>query len=451
MFHNVHFEPNSISRRKQQMQLLNNHISESVHYCNFVLGDFNYVMDDADRICYDTPSPANTSTSFSSSDSSSSSSSSSSTQAHTQSNYSDIQFQELWRSKFGNLTDISQQDNFTRFGPGGCARLDRIYATGSLFPASLFNVKSFVIEEGHKHSDHLPVIVNIHSKRRSSSSNRIPSWICKHDNFRLEIEKCIQRDGLPDNPWEALTQLKAYMQMAAKEIRIQSKNAPAPEDCKLIWFCRTFRAIQMQANKEVDLCCLKVPEIRSYIGGTPGGLVLHRRFFQRLDELLLSNHSEQAGPDLRPPPGNLQKVVSGLGPAKSNTLDALWDYNQSKPVTSREEKVSLLESHWGDVFAAKHISANACNKLLDPYTPDLPVNFDWRIDRNYIMKLVKQPKNSSPGPDGIPFHAYASIPDVAGGIIFKCVMDLLEGGTPPEDFNYSTLVLLPQKTFSQHF
>jgi hypothetical protein len=62
-------------------------------------------------------------------------------------NDNDIAFQELWRKKFGNLTDVSQQDNFTRYGPEGCARLDRIYAPGSLFPSSLWRVKSYIVED----------------------------------------------------------------------------------------------------------------------------------------------------------------------------------------------------------------------------------------------------------------------------------------------------------------
>jgi len=239
VFHDVHFEPNDIPRRKKQISQLRTTLDTFSQHCNFVMGDFNFVMDEVDRMSYGTG------------------------HSHSSNNSNDIAFQDLWRAKFGNLTDVSQQDNFTRFGSDGCARLDRVYVTGSLFPSSLFRVKSSVYGEGRNYSDHLPVLVTISRKKSQGPSNKIPKWICQQERFRVEMELCVQRDGMPDNPWEALERLKTYMHMAAKEVRSSFKHAPAPEDCKLIWFCRTFRAIQTQDIKQVGLCCIKVPELKS--------------------------------------------------------------------------------------------------------------------------------------------------------------------------------------------
>jgi exonuclease III len=73
VFHDVHFEPNDIPRRKKQISQLRTTLDTFSQHCNFVMGDFNFVMDEVDRMSYGTG------------------------HSHSSNNSNDIAFQDLWR------------------------------------------------------------------------------------------------------------------------------------------------------------------------------------------------------------------------------------------------------------------------------------------------------------------------------------------------------------------
>ena len=54
-------------------------------------------------------------------------------------------------------------------------------------------------------------------------------------------------------------------------------------------------------------------------------------------------------------------------------------------------------------------------------------------------------KNTSPGPDGVPFSAWRAAPDLAAPLLFGALSLLLEGKAPLKGFNHAILFLLPKK------
>ena len=58
---------------------------------------------------------------------------------------------------------------------------------------------------------------------------------------------------------------------------------------------------------------------------------------------------------------------------------------------------------------------------------------------------IARSKNTSPGPDGVPFSAWRAAPDLAAPLLFGALLLLLEGKAPLKGFNHAILFLLPKK------
>jgi len=142
--------------------------------------------------------------------------------------------------------------------------------------------------------------------------------------------------------------------------------------------------------------------------------------------------------------GSVAKVLSRAGRAKPGKLDAVWDPDLAKPVFSRDDKANCLNKHWGSVFQHKQVCQQSQERILEGYRTEFP-QIDWKLNRSYLEHIIRHPKKSAPGPDGIPFSAFSAVADLATDILWLCARDLLEGGVPPPEFNHSTLVLLPKK------
>ena len=64
---------------------------------------------------------------------------------------------------------------------------------------------------------------------------------------------------------------------------------------------------------------------------------------------------------------------------------------------------------------------------------------DWSLQRNNLTEMLKSPKKSAPGPDGIPFAVYSVVSDISEHVLWTCAQDLLHGGSPPDDFSVATI------------
>ena len=66
------------------------------------------------------------------------------------------------------------------------------------------------------------------------------------------------------------------------------------------------------------------------------------------------------------------------------------------------------------------------------------------LKQDHVIRAIKSTNNSSPGPVGIPFVAYHTFIDVAAPIIYKVAELMQQGETPPQDFNYGNLFIIPK-------
>ena len=82
---------------------------------------------------------------------------------------------------------------------------------------------------------------------------------------------------------------------------------------------------------------------------------------------------------------------------------------------SPEEAADLATAHWQEVFSAKEFDLQSYETLFRQYSRRFPEAFpdlrqDWSLDWSHLRWTIDHPKlGSAPGPDGIPFYAYAYV------------------------------------------
>ena len=91
-------------------------------------------------------------------------------------------------------------------------------------------------------------------------------------------------------------------------------------------------------------------------------------------------------------------------------------------VTSPEEIVQVLRSHWSGVFKRKEVRTLGLQIWMEElfikddnglFITNLPTSGAacWKITREHVARAIRCAKNSAPGPDGIPSEAWRALQD----------------------------------------
>ena len=110
---------------------------------------------------------------------------------------------------------------------------------------------------------------------------------------------------------------------------------------------------------------------------------------------------------------------------------------------------SILNAHWGAVFSRKDIAAHRiASWLVD--VPKLPQAADvrWSLRREHIAKAIEVARESSPGPDGVPYKAWKVLGDLGVDVLFAAATRMQRADSLqhlPQDFNLAFLCCLPKK------
>ena len=124
------------------------------------------------------------------------------------------------------------------------------------------------------------------------------------------------------------------------------------------------------------------------------------------------------------------------------SLAAIVD-TQGIPRDSPEESADLLADHWGPIFAAKAIEAEAALAIMQ-FTQAVPEGLCWSTDRVGFHELMAKPRDSAPGPDGIPFSAWRAAGIELYDVMFDAFDAFINGETLPPTFNTCNLAFIPK-------
>ena len=346
---------------------------------------------------------------------------------------------------FPDWVDVSQQTSMTQFGPEHCARIDRIYCQAHRVPESFFRISSTVVAGFRELSDHVPVQVHIKHKKKQKS-NRIPRSIINNPLFASKVEE-LWSSYQPKTAscWQKMNILKSYMHEACAYVRKYGKTPAEMVEYQLGLASSFHHAVVDNDIRRIESCVSKLPKLRTCYSISHGAACLSNDFFTVWAELASTASCDSSNDHVEPQHGqprangNISKTVASFPVASSSPLDAVWDSDEAKAVKDSLGKAKLLENHWSQVFSEKRVSQDSIKELLGEYRTSFP-SHDWTLDRNHLKHILKHPKKSCPGPDGIPFHAFSAVPEISEMVLWDCANCLLAGGEPPLNFNWATLL-----------
>ena len=128
--------------------------------------------------------------------------------------------------------------------------------------------------------------------------------------------------------------------------------------------------------------------------------------------------------------------------------------DKNKQVTTDPaEMASILNEHWGSKFSRCAVARHKMRSWLVDM-PSFPTGSDqrWLLDKKHVAQAIKIAKESSPGPDGIPYKAWKKLGDLGVDVLYAaaCFMQRSDAVQYlPEDFNHAFLCCLPKKVSGQ--
>ena len=104
---------------------------------------------------------------------------------------------------------------------------------------------------------------------------------------------------------------------------------------------------------------------------------------------------------------------------------------------------SALKEAWEPVWRGSPASDYDICRYLRGYNKRIPREVP-NIGIDDVIAVVMRPKSSCPGPNGIPFIAYAVLCDLAAPILLRVISFMMKGGSPKRGFNWCTAFFLPK-------
>jgi endonuclease/exonuclease/phosphatase family metal-dependent hydrolase len=338
----------------------------------------------------------------------------------------------------------------------GMARLDRIYT--DIRPGDLQDLRpiaaiTHILTDPTFPSDHVPVRgVLAPPHVRPPTSPRVPAWVTDHPNYEEYTHLAFIDANFRDNDTVAIHDLVDILHFAARNImREKAVQDPQSAHIKLHWATVLLRGHRAGDRSACQRAIDAYPSLIDCI--STDFHTLHDNFHQLLTDL--TNQDTQAMIDSMNADTEraawkklgvreaLRRRAAAWAPQKRTTsafavLDA-----QGRAAADHEQAARLLRDHWQPAFKPPNTFRQAQLELLQ-YSAEAPVDFDWDISDEDIDNAIFHYHDSAPGPDGLPYSAWARAHPAIIAALRQAFRDFLNGGVLPMDFNKGNMVFIPK-------
>jgi exonuclease III len=441
---------NSFPELRQQLRLrIANNIANKNRALTILAGDFNYVPTDADRMNLNDISASG-----------------------RRDKQEEAHFQATVAAPHG-LHEMTQHE-FTFASRNSRARLDRFYAN---YPAS---------EQLDRHfrSAALEWRTDLSMHRAVQFSRRAPQHLVGNiapisdkvladkdfpRKVALEFDELCKDSGTQSSICKLLLFKDAIRNTANNTDKLIGPPASATtlED-KLGITLKLIRAIERGLAASVSSCLTRFPELAAKIANPydfDGNLTVR---LQPLRDFAIHLARDHALEELRASSVDLQKestaqntrqknerLLSRLAPGRTACISAVR--NTAGEIRSDTEgMVKPLRDHWKETFRKKGVDRPLLNRWIREGASEAERCTDIPdLNRNHIKQAIDMSKNTSPGPDGIPFLAWKRLKGLASTVLFDAFGEMTaEGGEEKmresyATFNDSLLFFLPKKAPSR--
>ena len=164
-----YLDPELPAERDKDMRTPGNAMDDGVH--NIVVGDFNFVICDADQI--------------------------SKTSAACESSAADKRNARAW-SDIANQHSMKEfvQEEFTCENSHGWSRIDRAYTNLHIADLCAMRTACSLVDHPRHLSDYKPLsVVLTSSPKRNNKRNYVPRWVVAHEDFQMELGEELKAQG----------------------------------------------------------------------------------------------------------------------------------------------------------------------------------------------------------------------------------------------------------------
>ena len=416
-------------------------------------GDFNYVIEDGDRVSLSTACDSG-----------------------RRDGGEEGHFQNAVAERHG-LFELYQEAH-THMSASARSRLDRLYSNYHASEQLDRRLQVTALEWRHDLSTHRAVLASLRSAIPCEGEDRaLPTRAILHKDFpkRLMLEYHEQlHNSIEANPLTKLRLYKKCMRTIAGRLEHDTRSPPPAVDLedRLGVALRLIRAIEGARPNAVSSCLLRSPELKDLVQNPYDFNCNLTRSLDRLRDYVVQLARERALEELRKsrddlddPDGQLAhrvrqknaRLIFRLAPGRASTIGAILEPS-GEVTASQEGMAKTLSNHWAKVFQSKGINDALLTEWLQedsrersrlgssPFDPNA-----LHLKRKHLIRALRGSNNSSPGPDGIPFMAWRRCLKFSATILLEAAEFIFTsdvGHIPQADIellNGSLLFLLPKK------
>jgi exonuclease III len=325
---------------------------------------------------------------------------------------------------------------------------------------------------------------------------------------KLEYLARLRNDGGCSSAIKRLLHLKDSIKQVTLQVNKDRGNTPAVLNPagRLSYAMRYIRAIEQGSWHKAHLARLAFPEISARVGNICDKRVLQSRWVAPFHVWILDlarigvtaeidmvkqlqvNGDDTAATRKKE---NIIRQLKRMAATSDGGIQAIKG-SDGRIHTDTDGMISVLESHWSKVFRGEGVNLDLLKKWLrDMYpggncsgnshsgthdeasgvptingsshpggTPGrwnshLPKPDDdrWKVRKKDLSKAIRGSKNSSPGPDGIPYLAWRELGDTGLNTLWDAMKELEEDDAPERmnkayggshEFNMGWMVCLPK-------
>ena len=309
-------------------------------------------------------------------------------------------------------------------------------------------------------SDHVPIVVRFRALPQARAvAPRIPDYIARDPAFGRRVVDRFPREcaalAAPTTLFERLAMLKEVMHLEARlmvdEYRRQPPTTPAAVTGRLTRIWRLLRAGRVAA---AEALARTIPQALAAVAraAIEGDFSALRDLLRAASTERLGDQQRRLDNDTALPPEKraasqaaLRRKARLWAPASKCMHLAAVLMPDGLPLAGIDG-ASHLHRHWSEAFTA--VGTTEAHRLAWLHQSPPPAAGVVEPQRADVDELLRHPKASAPGPDGVPYAAFAACAPVAAGVLWEVyeVLAVSEGSAAPRWFTESYLVLLPKGT-----
>lgn len=364
-----------------------------------------------------------------------------------------------------HLTELYQQTHTCFNSQQTSSRVDRIYTSLTQNELHWANPAAFIPPIPHHPlqkgptpppSDHFPVGVTFLPKRNRGQSTKIPNWIPDHPLFQEKFREEWNSEDQQKDPFTLLNRFKEVAKHASKQT-LQSLRATRTEFSSDIQvYTDILRATKYYTTTKPLTRRPPPPNLSHLFPNSHPTL-------RDLEKELLTTVARLSKPSNPPPPAPTTinqhhhaptsaphtptlDTLTALIPTARLRLPGLKSHPNDTLSTNPATMTRLASKYWKTIWKRQDPNPDTIQDYLESHSNRVQGDFS-PPSRDNIQEEITKPRNSSPGPDGIPFAVYRVLPELASPILHAVATQLqTKDAEPPPGFNAALLFLLPKGT-----